>query len=92
VIDCFEDSLSRGKRDTAKKMSRPRIELRTFCVLDRCDNQLRHRPDAKYHLYSDQIALLVEEELLNCQRRSLWRSSRAALTSSFARLFEPCSI
>ena len=25
-------------------MSRPRFELRTFCVLDRCDNQLRHRP------------------------------------------------
>ena len=27
-----------------KPMSRPRFELRTFCVLDRCDNQLRHRP------------------------------------------------
>ena len=27
-------------------MSRPRVELRTFCVLDRCDNQLRHRPFA----------------------------------------------
>ena len=31
-------------------MSRPRFELRTFCVswnsgmLDRCDNQLHHRP------------------------------------------------
>ncbi len=28
-------------------MSRPRFELRTFCVLDRCDNQLRHRPGEK---------------------------------------------
>ena len=27
-----------------QNLSRPRIELRTFCVLDRCDNQLRHRP------------------------------------------------
>ena len=27
-----------------QKVSRPRLELRTFCVLDRCDNQLRHRP------------------------------------------------
>ena len=29
-----------------EKVSRPRLELRTFCVhlLDRCDNQLRHRP------------------------------------------------
>ena len=26
-------------------MIRPRLELRTFCVLDRCDNQLRHRTD-----------------------------------------------
>ena len=24
-------------------MIRPRLELGTFCVLDRCDNQLRHR-------------------------------------------------
>lgn len=32
--------------ETCKSLSRPRIELRTFCVLDRCDNQLRHRPDA----------------------------------------------
>jgi hypothetical protein len=28
-----------------QKMIRPRLELRTFCVLDRCDNQLRHRTD-----------------------------------------------
>lgn len=27
-----------------KKVSRARFELATFCVLDRCDNQLRHRP------------------------------------------------
>ena len=26
-------------------MSRPRFELRTFCVLDKCDDQLRHRPN-----------------------------------------------
>jgi hypothetical protein len=32
---------------TLQKVSRPRFELRTFCdqqMLDRCDNQLRHRP------------------------------------------------
>ena len=28
-----------------QKVIRPRLELRTFCVLDRCDNQLRHRTD-----------------------------------------------
>ena len=34
-----------GEKQYVKdEMSRPRIELRTFCVLDRCDNQLRHRP------------------------------------------------
>ena len=26
-----------------RAMIRPRLELGTFCVLDRCDNQLRHR-------------------------------------------------
>ena len=26
-----------------EKMIRSRLELETFCVLDRCDNQLRHR-------------------------------------------------
>ena len=28
-----------------QKVSRPRFELRTACVLDRSDNQLHHRPD-----------------------------------------------
>ena len=27
----------------AKEMTRPWLEQETFCVLDRCDNQLRHR-------------------------------------------------
>jgi hypothetical protein len=37
-------SLAEQKDLYTKYMSRPRFELRTFCVLDRCDNQLRHRP------------------------------------------------
>ena len=35
-----------------KKMVRPGFEPGTFCVLDRCDNQLRHRTDSncvRYH-------------------------------------------
>ena len=31
-------------------MIRPRLELRTFCVLDRCDNQLRHRTMHYFHI------------------------------------------
>ena len=39
-----------GEKDYIMEgMSRPRIELRTFCVLDRCDNQLRHRPMLEFH-------------------------------------------
>ncbi len=33
-----------AKQALNRPMSRPRLELSTFCVLDRCDNQLRHRP------------------------------------------------
>ena len=29
-----------------EKMVRPGFEPGTFCVLDRCDNQLRHRTDS----------------------------------------------
>jgi hypothetical protein len=38
---------SPAPKNTEKGVSRPRFELRTFCVLDRCDNQLRHRPALK---------------------------------------------
>ncbi len=45
-------------------MSRPRLELRTFCVLDRCDNQLRHRPDgAMWRFFSMSVPLLGKENL-----------------------------
>ena len=32
-------------------MIRPGLEPGTFCVLDRCDNQLRHRTVLKWRLY-----------------------------------------
>jgi hypothetical protein len=32
-----------SKTTTKRKMIRPGLEPGTFCVLDRCDNQLRHR-------------------------------------------------
>ena len=39
-----KNEVERSTRRKAK-MIRPRLELGTFCVLDRCDNQLRHRTD-----------------------------------------------
>ena len=45
------------------KMSRPRFELRTFCVLDRCDNQLRHRPIAGLYIYMVYVSNRASEDV-----------------------------
>ena len=40
----FQISVHRSQEDLLiEKMIRPGLEPGTFCVLDRCDNQLRHR-------------------------------------------------
>ena len=41
----IEDSFHYSTTGKTQKMIRARFELATFCVLDRCDNQLRHRTD-----------------------------------------------
>jgi hypothetical protein len=53
----------------AQKVSRPRIELRTFCVLDRCDNQLRHRPDTHWCFHCVRTCFGVKQ--LSCRPLNL---------------------
>ena len=40
---CQRRSQTARFKKSKKRMTQPRLELGTFCVLDRCDNQLRHR-------------------------------------------------
>ena len=63
-------------------MSRPRIELRTFCVLDRCDNQLRHRPDIQHCT----VALLTRAQDTNWipGEGQIWKRGRLTFDGTLA--------
>ena len=61
-----------GVQTGQRKMRRPRFELGTFCVLDRCDNRLRHRPLRKlFHAFQIHLSFcLLCSFLGNCYSRT----------------------
>lgn len=54
------------------KVIRARFELATFCVLDRCDNQLRHRTDESGDAGARRYIHLAQESLSTARRRCKW--------------------
>jgi hypothetical protein len=79
-------------RARKQKVSRPRFELRTFCVLDRCDNQLRHRPIKTIITWALSVGSQRIEDFkvvsiwfanLNVEGLGVWRSLVGTVTRMF---------
>jgi hypothetical protein len=70
VADSIHEGEDAVRGKIRQKVIRPRLELRTFCVLDRCDNQLRHRT------YESHV--LAGKHTANYPKISNWRRRGAS--------------